>query len=617
MRRRARIVSPAFDGQRIRSGIPCQIARTFNGVIFTQFQRLSVVGHLKEIAQHRRRISVAAPRRKYECALAISDIAHGSKLICYLRKYHGSLTELGRHDLYRIALDCHLPLHCSAGSIQPCDHAEYLQRIIDIHASHSILRHMFCAAVRSAIPLHLVHAHIFTGRVNHEGDAAVNGNICRFRSRSKVVRGLLDIEFFPKLRRILLSIKACAFSVILVIQHIRKNLAAWQAICAKAAARGGNMHALSPILYIQLAKAAALDGKICVCRAVLYIQLVNAAALQRNDSAAGHHQIADITALQRKAPALTPIKEDIRNLTALRAVGNRQMHIVSGLECAITLNRHHMSVQIDRMRSAANLPCTIRSGIIGIQLQCAAVCQPIGDGFIHIGIEIAIHRGYEFAALAAVFACRYASFIRFHVRMQAFYDLGVVDRRVLKCRFVLHIRPIPILEGIAICKQFAKLDRPKISCPNLIKAAAAQFGLFQFVKLIIPERQFSDRTCLRSYDHCGFPRCCFIVRVIRYTDLADRTAFPLAQIQRSFHKNSDKAAKLWRFITAFADNFQGAGCVSPISIFTPDIKPAACDFVFIQIQRNRCTIAGNTRPVCNRNIRQQGDFCAVCCIAHR
>ena len=339
---------------------------------------------------------------------------------------------------------------------------------------------MFCAAVRSAIPLHLVYAHIFTGRVNHEGDAAVNGNICRFRSRSKVVRGLLDIEFFPILRRrIHLSIKACAFSVILVIQHIRKNLAAWQAICAKAAARGGNMHVISPILYIQFAKAAALDGKICVYGAILYIQLVNAAALQRNDSAAGHLQIADKTVLQRKAPALTPIKEDIRNLTELRAVGNRQMHIVSGLEeCAVTFNRHHMSVQIDRMRSAANAPCTIRSGIIGIQLQCAAVCQPIGDGFIHIGIEIAIHRGYEFAALAAVFACRYASFIRFHVRMQAFYDLDVVDRRVLKCRFVLHIRPIPILEGIAICKQFAKLDRPKTSYPNLIKAAAAQFGLF-------------------------------------------------------------------------------------------------------------------------------------------
>ena len=204
---------------------------------------------------------------------------------------------------------------------------------------------MFCAAVRSAIPLHIVHAHIFTGRVNPEGDAAVNGNICRFRSRSKVVRGLLDNEFFPRLRRINRFIKACAFGVILVIQHIRENLAAWQCIRAKAAVRGGNMHALSPILYIQFANAAALNGKICVYGAILHIQIVNAAALQRNDSAAGHLQIADKTVLQRKAPVLTPIKEDIRNLTALRAVGNRQMHIVSGLECvAITFNRHHMSV---------------------------------------------------------------------------------------------------------------------------------------------------------------------------------------------------------------------------------------------------------------------------------
>ena len=186
--------------------------------------------------------------------------------------------------------------------------------------------------------------------------------------------------------------------------------------------------------------------------------------------------------------------------------------------------------------------------------------------------------------------------------MQAFYDLDVGDRCALKCRFVLHIRPICILVRIAICKQFVKLDRPKISCPNLIKAAAAQFGLCYFRQLIIPERQFSDRTCLRPYDHCSFPRCCFIVRVIRYIDRADRTAFPLAQIQRSFHINSDNAAILWRFITAFADNFQGAGCVSPISIFIPDIKPAACDFVFIQIQRNRCIVAGNARPVCNRNI---------------
>ena len=201
--------------------------------------------------------------------------------------------------------------------------------------------------------------------------------------------------------------------------------------------------------------------------------------------------------------------------------------------------------------------------------------------------------------------------------MQALHDLDVEDRLASECRSVLHIRPIPILEGIAICKQFAKLDRPKISYPNLIKAAAAQFSLFQFVKLIIPERQFSDRTCLRPYDHCGFPRCCFIVRVIRYIDRADRTAFPLAQIQRSFHINSDNAAIHRRFITAFADNFQGAGCVSLISIFTPDIKPAACDFVFIQIQRNRCIVAGNTRSVRNRNIRQQGDLCAVCCILHR
>ena len=573
----------------MRSGILCPIARIFNGVIFTQFQRLSVVGHLKFVFYIAKR--AGSKRSNHQAVVCrLSGVAR----VRLLRNDRLVAVQLGRHDIYRIALDCHLPLHCSAGSIHPCDHAEYIQRIIDLHASHSILRHMFCAAVRSAIPLHLVYAHIFTGRVNHEGDAAVNGNICRFRSRFKVVRGLLDNEFFPRLRRILLSIKACAFGVILVIQHIRENLAAWQAIRIKAAARDGNARVLRPILHIQL---------------------VNAAALQRNDSAAGHLQIADITALQRKAPAL---KEDIRNLTDLRAVGNRQMHIVSGLECAITFNQHPMSVQIDRMRSAANAPCTIRSGIIGIQLQCAAVCQPIGDGFIHIGIEIAIHRGYEFAALAAVFACCYAIFIRFHVRMQAFYDLDVEDRRALKCRFVLHIRPICILVRIAICKQFAKLDRPKTSYPNLIKAAAAQFGLFQFVKLIIPERQFSDRTCLRPYDHCGFPRCCFIVRVIRYIDRADRTAFPLAQIQRSFHINGDNAAIHRRFITAFADDLQGAGRISPVSsIFAPNIKPSACDLVSIQIQRNRCTIAGNTRSVRNRNIRQQGDFCAVHGRLHR
>ena len=301
------------------------------------------------------------------------------------------------------------------------------------------------------------------------------------------------------------------------------------------------------------------------------------------------------------------------------------MHIVSGLECTFTLNQHPISVQIDRMRSAANVPCTIRSGIIGIQLQCAAVCQPIGDGFIPFFIGISIHRGYEFAARAAVFACRYASCcIRFHVRMQAFYDLDVVDRRVLKCRFVLHIRPIPILEGIAICKQFAKFNRLVILCPNLIKAAAAQFSPFQFAKLIIPERQFSDRTCLRPYDHCGFPNIrvvFFYVRVIRYIDRADRTAFPLAQIQRSFHINGDYAAIHRRFITAFADDLQGAGRISLISIFAPNIKPSACDLVSIQIQRNNFTISGNSRSGLRSraqfNIRQQRDSCAVCCIAHR
>ena len=302
------------------------------------------------------------------------------------------------------------------------------------------------------------------------------------------------------------------------------------------------------------------------------------------------------------------------------------MHIVSGLEeCAVTFNRHPMSVQIDRMRSAANLPCTIRSGIIVIQLQCAAVFQPIGDGFIHIGIEIAIHRGCEFAALAAVFACCYVSCcIRFHVRMQAFYDLDVVDRRALKCCYVLHIRPIPILEGIAICKQFAKLDRPKISYLNLIKAAAAQFGLCYFRQLIIPERQFSDRTCLRPYDHCGFPNIrvvFFYVRVIRYIDRADRTAFPLAQIQRSFHINGDYAAIRQRFITAFADDLQGAGRISPISIFAPNIKPSAGDRMPVQIQRNNFTISGNSRSVLRShapfNIRQQRNGRAVHGRVHR
>ncbi len=85
--------------------------------------------------------------------------------------------------------------------------------------------------------------------------------------------------------------------------------------------------------------------------------------------------------------------------------------------------------------------------------------------------------------------------------MQAFYDLDVVDRLALEffCVFYKSIDSIGILVCIALCKQFAKLDRPKSSCPNLIKAAAAQFGLFQFAKLIIPERQFSDRTCLRPY----------------------------------------------------------------------------------------------------------------------
>ena len=523
----------------MRSGIHCPIARIFNGVIFIQFQRLSVVGHLKLVFYIVKRVG-----RKRSDHQAVVFRISGIARVRLLPNDRSVAVQIGRHDIYRIVLDCHLPLHFSAGAIHPCDHAEYIQLIADLHASHSILHHMFCAAVRSAIPLHIVHAHIFTGRVNHEGDAAVNGNLCRFRSRFKVVRGFRDIECFRFLRRINPFIKACAFGVILVIQHIRENLAAWQIILAKAAARGGNMHALSPILYIQLAKAAALNGKICFCGAFLYIQLVNAAALQRNDSAAGHLQIADITALQRKAPALTPIKEDILNLTDLRAVGNRQMHIVSGLECTVILNRHPMSVQVDGVLSGDNSPCSFFSsgGIIGIQLQCAAVFQPIGDGFIHIGIEIAIHRGYEFAALAAVFACCCASFIRFHIRMQAFYDLDVVDRLALKCSSVLHIRPIFILVCIAICKQVAKFNRLVIRCRNLIKAAAAQFSLFQFVKLIIPERQFSDRTCIRPYDHCGFPRFCFISRVIRYIDRADRTAFPLAQIQRSFRGNTAVAA---------------------------------------------------------------------------
>ena len=361
---------------------------------------------------------------------------------------------------------------------------------------------MFCAAVRSAIPHHIIVACSFaTGRVNPEGDAAVNGNICRLRSRSKVVRGLLDNELFPFLRRrIHLSIKACSCSVILVIQHIRENLASWQCIRAKAAARGGNMHALIPILYIQFAKAAALNGKICVCGAILHIQLVNAAALQRNDSAVGHLQIVDITALQRKAPALTPIKEDICNLTDFLAVGNRQMHIVSGLEeCAITLNRHLMSVQIDRMRSAANLPCTIRSGIIGIQLQCAAVCQPVGDRSIDRAIRSIVQRRRE--ARAAVLALRAGVVpLQRHAAVGALHDLDIFH---VGRRGILHIRAVVrVLERIAGGQQRTCRGAVEV---QLCKRTAVQRGraAFLHIQKPYPARPAGQvkRIIARSYDH--------------------------------------------------------------------------------------------------------------------
>ena len=153
-----RIIAHALDGQRVRSGILCQIARIFNGVIFIQFQRLSVVGHLKFVFY----IVKRAGRKRSNHQAVVCRIS-GVARVRLLPNDRLVAVQLGRHDLYRIVLDCHLPLHFSVGSIQPCNHAEYIQRIADIHASHFILRHMYCAAVRSAIPLHIVHAHIFTG----------------------------------------------------------------------------------------------------------------------------------------------------------------------------------------------------------------------------------------------------------------------------------------------------------------------------------------------------------------------------------------------------------------------------------------------------------------------
>ena len=77
VRRRARIVSPAFDGQRVISGILRCVA-AFNSVILALYQLLSVMRDFKAIGQGRSIVDIAAPRRKHERTLTIPDIAHGS-----------------------------------------------------------------------------------------------------------------------------------------------------------------------------------------------------------------------------------------------------------------------------------------------------------------------------------------------------------------------------------------------------------------------------------------------------------------------------------------------------------------------------------------------------------
>mgnify|MGYP007061167655 CR=1 FL=1 len=85
-----------------------------------------------------------------------------------------------------------------------------------------------------------------------------------------------------------------------------------------------------------------------------------------------------------------------------------------------------MPVQIDRMRSAANAPCTIRSGIIVIQLQRAAVCQPILDRLTDIIIGRAADCCLDAGLVAVGAAAVLVDFV-----VGALYDLDVGDRTTM------------------------------------------------------------------------------------------------------------------------------------------------------------------------------------------
>ena len=192
-----------------------------------------------------------------------------------------------------------------------------------------------------------------------------------------------------------------------------------------------------------------------------------------------------------------------------------------------------MPVQIDRMRFAASLPCIIRSGIIGIQLQCAAVCQPVGDGFIDRAIRSIVQRRREVRAAVLALSAGVVLLQR-HAAVGALHDLDIFH---VGRRGILHIRAgARILERIAGGQQGTGLSAVEV---QLYKRTSVQLGRAAVLhgQEPYPARPAGQvKRIARSYDHIRNLRAAaddqFIYRIFFSDIKRSADGLSVAHIQR-------------------------------------------------------------------------------------
>ena len=164
--------------------------------------------------------------------------------------------------------------------------------------------------------------------------------------------------------------------------------------------------------------------------------------------AAGHRQLLETAALQRQRAAVGVNRAE-RTLTAGLFLGIRDGQALAAAQpdrSAVFIERK--PIQVDdkrRIRTAAEIDLASVSGV-GIQLQRAAVCQPILDRPTDIIIGRIAHPCQD-AGLTAVQA-----FAILRVGVRTFYDLDFLDR-IVTFQFACIFQKRSVLpERIALCQ---------------------------------------------------------------------------------------------------------------------------------------------------------------------